>query len=495
MTNTQESPNEKQIKTIIDGEFRAVGKYSTGTSTNVRLLRKSIEKIQQSLTNLESLVITRVNGIRDAERKAECYDHWAEYRDSKQLLLDDAWKAYAEVSGEPAPADLLTVPANHMKEELRNMIPVQVELIEHEIGDFRTRLTAATANQAQLNQSQYRSFSTWLERIRSMIWPYLEDSTRELTKLDPVNVGVHINSLKEYMRKLSPMFRELEATFTTVNISEDAFAAGAAARPHSTINNLTLGATAARTYPLELYGYGAGDGAGAPPDFHGDVREYARWRKEWQGPISQGRSEEWLLRKVVEHLKMSDPTIRESAKLCKTMNKVWELLDSTYANPVVVSQRVIKVYTQLSKADLEGTTPEAKLVSLDTHTRQLLQRLEQVNEEDQLKNSISMITHGISLMSPFLQSEFCSKRMKAEDDAKASHEAFRGPQLFNLFTDFMRDKVRQYREYQPERLSGRSSEDKKSATKGNLSRNARVGDGPKSDVDSPDTSEEEVEDL
>ena len=55
-------------------------------------------------------------------------------------------------------------------------------------------------------------------------------------------------------------------------------------------------------------------------------------------------------------------------------------------NPVVVSQRVIKVY----------------------------------NKEDQLTNSISMITHGISLMSPHLQNEFCVRRMKSEEDAKAN---------------------------------------------------------------------------
>ena len=63
-----------------------------------------------------------------------------------------------------------------------------------------------------------------------------------------------------------------------------------------------------------------------------------------------------------------------------------------------------------------------------------------------------MITHGISLMSPHLQNEFCVRRMKSEGDAKANHENFQGPELFKLFTDFMGEKVCQYREYQPDLL-------------------------------------------
>ena len=79
--------------------------------------------------------------------------------------MDYAWKLYSEISSEPAPADDSLVPANPMKEELKAMIPAQVELILTEIKDFHERLGATTANQTQLNFTQYQSFSVWLERI------------------------------------------------------------------------------------------------------------------------------------------------------------------------------------------------------------------------------------------------------------------------------------------------------------------------------------------
>ena len=207
---------------------------------------------------------------------AESYDSWVKYRDHKQVLVDDAWKAYAEVSGEPAPANGSLVPANPMKEVLQNMIPAQVELILSDITDFHTKLMAATANQAQLNRTQYQSFSVWLECIRSMIWPYLKASTKDLIRLDPIKAAEYTTNLTVYLKIVSPKFMRLETDFSALNPPEAAFTAGAAARPHSTINNLTIGASIGRTttaqvYPLDLYGYGADNGAGLPPDFYGDV--------------------------------------------------------------------------------------------------------------------------------------------------------------------------------------------------------------------------------
>ena len=84
--------------------------------------------------------------------------------------------------------------------------------------------------------------------------------------------------------------------------------------------------------------------------------------------------------------------------------------------------------------------------------RKAIEKIQQTQRGGPLTNSISMITHGISLMSPHLQNEFCMRRMKSEDDAKANHENFQGPELFKLFTDFMGEKVCQYREYQPNLL-------------------------------------------
>ena len=123
---------------------------------------------------------------------------------------------------------------------LQNMIPAQVELILFDITDFHTKLTAATANQAQLNRTQHQFFSVWLERIRSLIWPYLETATRDLIRLDPVKVAEYTANLTMYLKDVSPKFRRLETDFSALNLPEDAFAAGAAARPHSTINNLTF---------------------------------------------------------------------------------------------------------------------------------------------------------------------------------------------------------------------------------------------------------------
>merc|ERR1712218_387146 len=73
---------------------------------------------------------------------------------------------------------------------------------------------------------------------------------------------------------------------------------------------------------------------------------------------------------------------KDLVRLFKTPNEAWEHLNDLYANPVVVAEKVIRAFT--NSDSLEGSSDEAKVISLQKKLQSLYLTLEVVNEQEQL---------------------------------------------------------------------------------------------------------------
>ena len=94
------------------------------------------------------------------------------------------------------------------------------------------------------------------------------------------------------------------------------------------------------------------------------------------------REDAWIERNLAASVQVKKyPDLPTRIKLAKTPAKAFELLDQVFANPLVIYQEVITVFTNLHPSDLDNFTPQAQVVSLHTKLRTLYQSLESVEEK------------------------------------------------------------------------------------------------------------------
>ena len=116
--------------------------------------------------------------------------------------------------------------------------------------------------------------------------------------------------------------------------------------------------------------------------FKGDYADYPLWKKEWNNSVMPEREDAWIERNLAASVQVKKyPDLPTRIKLAKTPAKAFELLDQVFANPLVIYQEVITVFTNLHPSDLDNFTPQAQVVSLHTKLRTLYQSLESVEEK------------------------------------------------------------------------------------------------------------------
>ena len=278
-----------------------------------------------------------------------------------------------------------------------------------------------------------------------------------LCQVDPINIQAHCDVLAGHLKVVDSLYQQQATSFAAKNIPDESLnLTGAGPAANSTEQSFiaadgAAGNTGTGHHGKEDKGYKIK--ADDPPAFHGDVKDYPLWKREWQ-EIMKGRTDSWIIRTLSQKcVKVSyDLTIAKRIAPMTTRFEAWEFLDQIFANPTVVSQRVTDEFFSLTPSDIIGHTPQLKLVELELELTNLLARLTGVKEQAQLKNNIKMITHAIYLLPTVYQDEFSKERQKACKEAKARHETISTENLFTLLQDFLTEKAQQFREFQPHLL-------------------------------------------
>ena len=497
-TMAPQQQKEEEIKMRMFGLERRYQLHAHGERPNPRNVANALREMEDLLFELDPLVITRISKITVAANKVEALDAWYTERERIQTFLYDGKTHHKTMQGadqEAVTEHQLEVNANKAKRDSAlKQVATEIALLK---ADFDENWT----NPQDMMRQQYLEYSNQILEIKKMIWPTLDKLNDELCKVDRANAGSHHEDFAKELKTVVISFREVQGIFNAMKFSEEvlnstlgASGSGLAApqRNSTEINSslLSLGTAGDFNNSKGYRDYKNGD----PPSFHGDPAAYPLFKREWQTAVQRGRDDAWIIRKLAHHVKCPDKSIAESIKLCKTAKDAWDLLDRIFANPTIVSSRVVTEFMNIKKANLKPFTPQSQLATLQLRVKQLIQQLEAVQQGAQFKQNAHLITFAINLLPEIYHDAFSEKRQTKERDAKAAGNEFGPSELFTLFTDYMEDKVLQFREFQPDTLMPPKSTGGKKDTSQRNSYGAReIPDNSASDTSTSEEEEQEEE--
>ena len=174
----------------------------------------------------------------------------------------------------------------------------------------------------------------------------------------------------------------------------------------------------------------------AIPEFKGKLTEYATFKKEWQQCVAPGRDEVWQLlqlgKKVPKECHLS---------LVETIAEAWEKLDSMYASPSVVSNKVIKEFLD---TELSSKTEPRQVKELHCKLMELYINLKTVNQVDQL----TKITYILDRAVTKLPEKYREKYMERYFEKKN----IPGQTQWKILTKFLDTQVKMFEQISPEML-------------------------------------------
>ena len=449
---------EATDRTALQAERLGLAKYGVGTHAKDRHLKKCMDRIVPLRSSLESLVMTRVGKMPEGLEKNQALQEWLEYRDVLEDELELAETRYAAMrvaAGDPVVNN--PQPTGRDAETLQFQLAVveHAKTVEAECAAFTVQCEAITNRGQPLNRTQHAILSTRLHDMKTSIWPGFSRVTLPLLQHDPAQAGTHNAEMTRLVGKCTPLYHGACDVFAAMETGEDTFA-DASGNPVAGLSFAGGSGGAAGGQPGRLamadYKY-----RGDPPDFYGDVSKYPAFKREWTTSVSLCRDDSWIIRNLALHVKVGDETVVAGILLCKTAKEAWDFLDNIYANPSVVAQHVIAHYQKTKAADFKVTTPQALLAAIETLTKQLYQKLETVDETEQLTNNMALIAHGMSLLPSRYSEEVADLLINKKLEKTQAGLKLKAPEMYVIWMGYMEKKVKQFRELQPSTLASSKS--------------------------------------
>ena len=136
---------------------------------------------------------------------------------------------------------------------------------------------------------------------------------------------------------------------------------------------------------------------------------------------------------------------KDLVRLFKTPAEAWEHLDDLYANPVVVAEKVIRAFTNLDS--LEGSTDEAKVISLQKKLQSLYLTLEVVNEQEQLTRHKPLINDAIRLLPRLYRIQFTKEMMEKQETLTPSGRELTAEEKYNYLSTWLKKNAKNFTIY------------------------------------------------
>ena len=464
-----------QLKLRITTEFKRfeknrdainAGRAPGAAARPLRGVKAPLEQIRANLTDLE-VVIMRLLALMQDQEQATYMDNWITYSDTMENKVVAAWAEYDAMDGAVPDVN----PHTTIVKAALKKVESHTQQTINEIANCSQLLTEDTAvgddgEPKILNKLQARVYSQKISTIKLMIWPGMADALEELCKKDINKADDYHEQNTDRMASVVVPFNKLMADYAGKKFTQDcdelntsnASSAVVSAAPsvisfmappsHSTILNSSQAAFRSNYQDKERL-----------PVFSGDYSEYQLWKKEWQNAIMPGRDDAWIKRNLATKTQVARyPDLSKRIRNAKTPADAWKILDQLFQNPTVVAQHVIREFTNLRPQDLDNFSPQSQLANLETKLSDLLQDLEAVEEDHQLKQLGSLLFHAIDLLPRIYKTEFNNGRQEAEQEVKRLGGKYTGAQLLQLLRDFLEKKASQFRQYEPDVLIKKSKQ-------------------------------------
>ena len=431
-------PAEDSIRLQIEDDLAQFKFHMDKVPPNTRQATINNTFVETELKKLQTTTYNRLTRLEPVAR-AEHKQDWVSWKAGVVDLLDaEQVRLEAALAG----GDPEQVRANALVQE---KAVVQTKINQHAqmIRDHLTTLEAAIAAQQpdgaaaepqEIPRARYVLLSSQLEDIRKFIRPRLMELHEELTALDQSKHVEVYAALKLLLDELDPLVNTARANLHNLNLEASVFEPGGASTPNHSIvtdsaNNVGRGGKTSSYEHVKT----------PIPTFSGEYAEYPGWKAEFLGDVLPGKSQATCLRLMAKYSPEKGIT-----QEYKTKEEAFKYFDEKYANPVVISEKVVDKF--LSVTSLDGATDQAKLVSLDKLLRKLYNNLEVVKQEKQLSHSIPMVNRAVKLLPNKYREEFADKVDEAEE-ALGEDLILTAFQKWTLLTEWVKAKSRKITMY------------------------------------------------
>ena len=414
----------------------------------------AIDRAEANITFFDTVIVTLQNGtfdrivkLRTPDERITAKQEYAAWK-TPQLEIYDAAKAKlrdiknSDAVVKSSAADEQKAVA--LKNSLRGRINQQAQLIRDRIATLKAEIEGHSASE-NLQRSLYVSLVSKVDTVKQWIRPMLVSMHDKLIEADALNHEAVNAALGQLLGELDPQVDELTSLLHSLKFETSVFNPGASSTPNSSF-------VAATSQPSSLqhsrqnYDYGKG----SLPKFEGNPIKYPKWKGEMTKSVLVGKEDEYALRLMSELSPEKDLDAQFD-----TQAEGWKHLDDLYANPTLVSERILNQFTDTK--GLQGSTVQMKLVSLSKMMRKLFLTLRVVNEESQLVDNMPMINRAIKLMPDVYKEEFATKIEEAE--ATAPDGRLKAKAKYDLFSEWLEKKEKTLNIYLNETLQKKTGRD------------------------------------
>ena len=386
-----------------------------GANINVRLLETALTKVQ---TKWEEFEVSQLNYhnkfvFADEEARQAAMEEWSE----KETIHIDWVESVKTILGQIEVANTPPAPVC--------LTPAQIQArLQKQVSNQETALRKMADNLlVSLNDSTNTFTKPLLDHYGKECEQMLAELSGSLSNLylrreegDPDNWEVHNQEADEFswdIKKKVLVIREKMAAKGTagpsIGSNQDASSRAAIQSSYKEYKRDDL------------------------PTYGGSVREYPRFKKEWQTLVAPGRTQDWQL------LNLEKRTPKEiDLSICVTLEEAWQMLDDKYACPTTVSSKLVQFYMDTK---LKGKSDASKLVEINHNLVTLYNDLVAVNQEEQVTGNTFLLNTTIRWIPEKYQRELhMVRRMKKETP---------GETLWKILSRFLQDTVQDEQMYSP----------------------------------------------
>ena len=399
-----------------------------------------LDSARLALRTLSQNTLHRLSGLTVQVDVTEARREWNNYRIPIMVELDElADLAKEKEVGYITPAQQLISD----KAKVQGRIDQQCVQVKAAIAKMDEDL-AAIDTEDVITKEFVNNHQCQAQQVRLLLRPGLTVLHDELTQLDPTNHLAVSEALSRLLTEHDRLLATAVGNLVTRKVDDSTLVF--LPQLNSTPNLSLLASSSAVSgagsrshygYPREQY-----------PEFDGDVIKYPSWKKEMEEEVLVGKGDAFGLRllcKLTPH--------KNIGKQFQTKDEAFKFLDELYANPRVVSQRVIKEF--MAKKGLAGANDEMKLINLYETLNQLYLTLKIVKQEHQLRDSNPMIALAVTLLPTKYKLLYADQLEKAED-AKDTPGLLSAAEEFDILSAWLKKKAGQLRIHCAEQLSGRA---------------------------------------
>ena len=396
-------------------------------NVNTRQLKAALAEVQAKWAELKVAQLNYQNKFvfPDDDARTTDLNTWLEKHDHH----DDWVESVEMMLGQMEVANAPPVPVVLSPEQLQDRFLTQVANREASLTEMADRLTTSLDDNTNtfskpLLDLYGRECDTMLAELSGNL------ATLHLSReeRDPVNWEEHSQSATEFSRGI---------TIKVLLIKEKIAARAATGHVIDGGHGNCSGSGAA--YQTTYKEYKREDF----PTYDGTIREYPRFKKEWQSLVAPGRPQDWQL----IHLDKRTPKDTDLA-ICVTLEEAWQLLDDRYACPTTVSTKLVQVYMDTK---LKARGDASKLVEINRNLVTLYNDLVAVKQEDQVTNNAYLLITTIKWIPEKYQGEL--------NRVRRLHEETPGMTLWKVLSKFLKDTVKDEQRYTPWNLDDKDSEE------------------------------------